>query len=288
MRLLCLHGYGTNANVLTNQLSTFFSVADSSIEPVYIEGEVECPKARGLGAFATGPFSCYYDNFAPESVKRAHEMITEVIEEDGPFDGILGFSQGASLAAAYLLQHEIDRPDTPPPFKFAMIFSSIISFTPDESCCREIVDHLSDKDVEQLAGFPDADFSALPQDAKTLFQTMAKALSAGVDGGFLHGHPDQEVFRRRDAALIPRILHPELIKQRIRVPTVHVVGKKDNPFMLEQSQLVYRLCQEGMAKWLEHSAGHDVPRNVAEAKEAVKAMEWAAKEGEEQSVLCRL
>ena len=117
---------------------------------------------------------------------------------------------------------------------------------------------------------------------------MAKALTAGVEGGFLPEHPDKEAFKRRDAALIPRILHPELIKARIKVPTVHVVGKKDNPLMLEQSQLMYRLCQDGTARWLVHSGGHDVPRNVAEAKEAVRAMEWAAKEGEEQSLLSRL
>ena len=34
---------------------------------------------------------------------RAHEYLTEIVEEDGPFEGILGFSQGAEVAASLLL-----------------------------------------------------------------------------------------------------------------------------------------------------------------------------------------
>ncbi|ETN44955.1 uncharacterized protein HMPREF1541_09830 [Cyphellophora europaea CBS 101466] len=287
MRLLCLHGYGTNTSVLENQLSAIVA-AGESIECDYLNGEIECQKARGLGAFNIGPFACYYDNFAPQSVKKAHEMIREVVDDEGPFDGILGFSQGASLAISFLLQHEIDRPQEPYPFKFAMIFSSIISFTADPSYCMDVVDRLSETDVAHLAGFPDADLSTLSDEAQLLFGTMAKALTAGMAGGFLHAHPDKEVFERRNAAQIPRIIHPQLVRQRIRIPTVHVVGRKDDPLMLDQSRLMYQLCGEEVAMWLEHSAGHDVPRERGDASAAVKAMEWAFKEGEQQALLSRL
>lgn len=304
MRILCLHGYGTNTGVLENQLSALLSNADD-VDCRFVEGEIESPKAlsmyrlldrvsvlltlcEGLGAFATGPFWCYYDNFAPSSVKRAHQLINEIIEDEGPFDGILGFSQGGSLAVAYLLQHEIDHPDEPCPFKFAMIFSSIISFTPDESYCMQLVNELTEGEIEKLSAFPDVDFTSLPEGARTLFGTMARALNAGIEGGFLHEHPDEQVFRRRDSALIPRILHPSLIESRIQIPTVHIVGKMDNPLMLEQSRLMYQLCDPKVSKWMEHSAGHDVPRMAADAKAAYRAMLWAAEEGEQQSVLCRL
>jgi hypothetical protein len=45
MKILCLHGYGTNAAVLGNQLQVFLSIADKEIEPFYLEGEIEAPKA---------------------------------------------------------------------------------------------------------------------------------------------------------------------------------------------------------------------------------------------------
>ncbi|KAK5957875.1 hypothetical protein OHC33_001064 [Knufia fluminis] len=287
MKVLCLHGYGTNIAVLENQLSTIASnVNDIDFE--YVNGQIESSKARGLGAFTTGPFWCYYDSFAPSKVREAHEMITEIIEDEGPFDGILGFSQGASLAVAYLLQHEIDHPGQPAPFKFALIFSSVISFTPDDSYCMDVLHGLNDEEIEKLAAFPNVDLSILSPDAKTLFGTMVKALNAGIEGGFLHAHPDPDVFRRRDSSMIPRILHPALIRERIRIPTVHVVGKMDDPLMLEQSELVFQLCDVKFSKWLEHSAGHDVPRTPEDAKAVCKALAWAADEGESQSLLCRL
>ncbi|KAI1618128.1 serine hydrolase FSH [Exophiala viscosa] len=283
MRLLCLHGYGTNAAVLQNQLQVFLSQADREIEPFYLEGEIEAPKAASLGAFTTGPFYCYYDAFDPANVKKALEMLDEVIEEEGPFDGIVGFSQGGSLAVAYMVQHEIDHADEPLPFKFAIIFSSVISFSPDDRYCDGIIRNLSEPEVQALSQFPATDFSLL-QDAgaRKMFESMAEALSAGQEGGFLSAHPDEDVFARGDTTRIPRIIHPDLVSQRIRIPTVHVVGKQDDPLMIRQSQLMYQVCDPTVSKWLEHSGGHDVPRQLADAKAAVKALEWAISESQQQ------
>ena len=33
---------------------------------------------------------------------RSHDYLTEIVEEEGPFEGILGFSQGAEVAASLL------------------------------------------------------------------------------------------------------------------------------------------------------------------------------------------
>ncbi|RMZ80446.1 hypothetical protein DV737_g3021, partial [Chaetothyriales sp. CBS 132003] len=282
MKILCLHGYGTNAAVLENQLQAVLSLADKDIEPLYLDGEIEAPKATSLSAFTKGTFYCYYDAFDPASVKKAHEMLNEVIEEEGPFDGIVGFSQGGSLAVAYLLQHEIDHPNEPVPFKFAAIFSSIISFTPDKAYCEDILQNLTEEELKALATFPETDFSVLSPDARTLFEAMAEALSAGQGGGFLAAHPDKDVFLRGETSRIPRIIHPDLVKQRIRIPTIHVVGKQDDPLMVRQSELMYKVCDPTASKWLEHSGGHDVPRQVQDAKATVAALEWAISESQQQ------
>ena len=50
------------------------------------------------------PYRCFYE--AKPSVSqllRAHEYLTEVVEEDGPFESISGFSQSAEVAASLLL-----------------------------------------------------------------------------------------------------------------------------------------------------------------------------------------
>lgn len=210
-------------------------------------------------------------------------MLDEIIEDEGPFDGVLGFSQGGSLAVAYLLQHEIDHPNEPSPFKFAAIFSSIISFTPDARYGEDIIQGLTEEEFKALAKFPDVEFENLSKGARTLFEPMAEALSAGEKGGFLPSHPDEEVFSRGETPMIPRVIHPDLVKQRIRIPTIHVVGKEDNPLMIRQSKLMYEVCDPAVARWLEHSGAHDVPRKPADAKAAVKAWEWAVQESQQQS-----
>ena len=50
-------------------------------------------------------------------------MLATYITEEGPFDGVLGFSQGASLAATYLIQFGREYPSLPLPFKCAIFFS---------------------------------------------------------------------------------------------------------------------------------------------------------------------
>jgi pimeloyl-ACP methyl ester carboxylesterase len=54
------------------------------------------------------------------------EFIAEVVEEKGPFNGILGFSEGANVAFYYLLHHLRTRPFEPPfvPFAYAIFFSA--------------------------------------------------------------------------------------------------------------------------------------------------------------------
>ena len=49
------------------------------------------------------PYRCFYEA-TPTATQllRAHEYLTEIVEEDGPFEGLLGFSQGAEVAASLL------------------------------------------------------------------------------------------------------------------------------------------------------------------------------------------
>ncbi len=67
-----------------------------------------------------GPYLEYYpvdlkQLIAPqEQLAQAHELILTAIEEEGPFDGVMGFSQGAALAASILIHQALTRPLEPP------------------------------------------------------------------------------------------------------------------------------------------------------------------------------
>lgn len=57
-------------------------------------------------------------------ISKALLQLHTYIAEEGPFDGVIGFSQGAALAATYLIQQNRDHPDEPLPFRCAIFFSS--------------------------------------------------------------------------------------------------------------------------------------------------------------------
>lgn len=57
------------------------------------------------------------------SVTRVLEYLDDIVNDKGPFDGILGFSQGASVACSYLLYLNHQNGSCTP-FRFAFLFSS--------------------------------------------------------------------------------------------------------------------------------------------------------------------
>ncbi|PYI30057.1 hypothetical protein BP00DRAFT_426927 [Aspergillus indologenus CBS 114.80] len=63
----------------------------------------------------------------------------DVIEAEGPFDGVIGFSQGASLALSILYHHEISHPSRPPPFRFAVFFCAVLSISPDPMFNKDLI-----------------------------------------------------------------------------------------------------------------------------------------------------
>jgi Serine hydrolase (FSH1) len=68
-----------------------------------------------------------------QSVQNAIDYLYRVMEEDGPFDGIIGYSEGATVAATLLL-HEQRRFETegiPPMFKCALFFAGWPPMNPD-------------------------------------------------------------------------------------------------------------------------------------------------------------
>lgn len=74
----------------------------------------------------------------PETVNNnsaadAMDYLYDIMEQDGPFDGIIGYSEGATVAATLIL-HEQKRYETmgiPPMFKCALFFAGWPPMTPE-------------------------------------------------------------------------------------------------------------------------------------------------------------
>lgn len=68
-----------------------------------------------------------------ESAQEAMDYLYRIMEEDGPFDGIIGYSEGATVAATLLL-HEQRRFETEgiePMFKCALFFAGWPPMSPE-------------------------------------------------------------------------------------------------------------------------------------------------------------
>lgn len=77
----------------------------------------------------------FYSNspHSNESAQDALNHIYQIMEKDGPFDGIIGYSEGATVAATLLL-HEQRRFETlgiPTMFKCALFFAGWPPMTPE-------------------------------------------------------------------------------------------------------------------------------------------------------------
>lgn len=99
-----------------------------SYEYEFVDGIEGSEPAEGVNLLYSGPYLQYAG--CSENVDAATAYLEEIIEEEGPFDGVIGFSQGAAFAARLLLRHQEREPLAPPPFKMAVFFcaSSLFYF----------------------------------------------------------------------------------------------------------------------------------------------------------------
>ncbi|RFU24181.1 hypothetical protein B7463_g12157, partial [Scytalidium lignicola] len=93
---------------------------DQSIEFVFVDGELGSEPGPGVEGFFEPPYYTYFKwprSAAPEddqSVEIAYELIYDILTSDeGPFDGLVGFSHGATLAFGFLVHHAKTRQQQP-------------------------------------------------------------------------------------------------------------------------------------------------------------------------------
>jgi hypothetical protein len=106
---------------------------EQNLELHFIDGLIETEHHEDMIGMFPGPYytwclmSSDYTTVDYDSGIRALDFLRDIIEEEGPFDGIMAFSQGAALALAFLLRHSADHPLDPTYAicKFAIFFSCV-------------------------------------------------------------------------------------------------------------------------------------------------------------------
>ncbi|GJJ78200.1 hypothetical protein EMPS_10559 [Entomortierella parvispora] len=141
LRILCLHGYTQNSISFTKKTAAFRRSVKDVADLVYVTAphvvpiptlstpeEREEDELENLGPEAT-PYGWWTGQTHYKGFEESLDQLRQVLEKQGPFDGILGFSQGATMAS--LLQLLLERPHLSnvmsgckhPPFKFSILVS---------------------------------------------------------------------------------------------------------------------------------------------------------------------
>ncbi|XP_077863662.1 esterase OVCA2-like [Saccoglossus kowalevskii] len=146
LRILCIHGYRQNGQIFHERTGSFRKILKKHAELIYITAPNIVPSIRVEGeddpSDATNSQdqrgwwfsrkSNYYDAADKTSVSDGFQeslaFLEMIFKEQGPFDGVVGFSQGASFVS--LLCSIGDQPDSPFQFDFAILiagFKSLLS-----------------------------------------------------------------------------------------------------------------------------------------------------------------
>lgn len=148
---------------------------------------------------------------------------------DGPYDGVVAFSEGAATAASMMLHDQAVQKEQEPLFKLGIFFNSVMLFSPSENLGVNI--------TKRIIG------------------------GAVKYNGYLHNLPGE--VKGATAVQDPEIyaFSTDIYTPPIQVPTMHVIGSQD--VFADCSQELAKLCEASNAKVLVHDGGHALPRTDA-------------------------
>ena len=161
------------------------------------------------------------------------------MEEEGPFDGVIGFSQGAALASSMMLQHAKSNPGEDL-FGCAIFAGASLPYNLDDPASSLPPEGGRTKVILPTAMQNDTKPRGFP------------AISGPVFAPFLGRY------------------RPEIETARINVPTLHIIGDADQ--YASQSRLLSKVC-DAEAKIISHPEGHRIPRDPPFQRKVAAAIE---------------
>ncbi|XP_029641670.1 esterase OVCA2 isoform X3 [Octopus sinensis] len=162
VRMLCIHGYRQNAQLFREKTGSFRKLLKNKVEFVFVSAPNKIPVNTDDGEHEgkdikdideRGWWFSREDKYfhAQEETnccigyEQSIEMIKNVLKEQGPFDGLFGFSQGASLVSLLCGLRE-QNPDGDLKFSFAIMVASF------KSMSEELLENYTNCTILQHAG----------------------------------------------------------------------------------------------------------------------------------------
>jgi predicted esterase len=235
-RIICLHGGGVTAAIFRAQFRSFLSSSLSQkFRFVFVDAPFFCEEGVGvIPVYADwGPFRRWFrwldshDEIDPDScqyeIEYALKQGMDADEGTGEWVGLLGFSQGAKLAASLLYERQLQmdaKEKGGVSWQFAVMLAG-----------RAPLVSLSDK----TEGLP--------------WMQSAGGIADRVDLESINDRPEM----------------------RLRLPTVHVHGMKDEGLHLHR-RLVNDYCAPGSTTLVEWDGPHRIPFKKVDVDRVVEAI----------------
>ncbi|EFJ10056.1 hypothetical protein SELMODRAFT_128834 [Selaginella moellendorffii] len=163
LRVLCLHGFRTSGSILEKQLSKWSSSIHELLDLTFLDAPYPAKGKSDVEGFFPPPyyewFQYNHDFTEYTGFDETVQFIANFMENNGPFDGLLGFSQGSILSSALVGMQEKGKALTGiPPVKFvisvsgAKLIASKFAFVYSDGIRRPSVHVLGDKDWLRTPG----------------------------------------------------------------------------------------------------------------------------------------
>ncbi|XP_069111108.1 esterase OVCA2-like [Argopecten irradians] len=149
LKILCLHGYRQNAQTFRERTGAFRKIVKSRAELVFVTAPNRVPPLPNEGGEQSADaasdttdkadqmgwwFSREDDYYMAQDYtdcckgyKESLEVVAQAIKEQGPFDGVLAFSQGAAFLSLICALREQNLSESPFQFDFVILVAGFKS-----------------------------------------------------------------------------------------------------------------------------------------------------------------
>ncbi|KAE8314863.1 serine hydrolase FSH [Aspergillus transmontanensis] len=168
MRFLCLHGIGSNSqasNTFEQQTAAIRYELGTQHTYDFVEGALPWESSiKNVTKTDEATFT-FCDPEQPQSCRQAARDIEGYIKEEGPFDGIIGFSLGATMALSWLVNWYQANGSDVAPFKVAVFFSNARQPYDHDALAMDRIAYLNSTQIGKVIDIPTAHIwgSADPQ-----------------------------------------------------------------------------------------------------------------------------
>ncbi|KAI5926269.1 serine hydrolase FSH [Camillea tinctor] len=247
MKVLCLHGQNQNGHIFKNEIESILLNYQNSgvdLDFEFLDAPLRCTD----GAVNGTPLYQYYEGLDIPKLRKAHHWLSGKLNENGPYDGVIAFSQGATLVSSYILYHQWYNHESPLSFRFAMLIGGSIPLpvlkdlgVPVTKEAEQVVEEANSQRHQALGPLPAHSSKA----RRALFN------SDDCFGLNLNRVP---------------------LELKIRIPTIHVWGRQDP--LLPVSIHLAGLCDPYIRKIFIHEGAHEVPKTEDNKMEVGKLLQW--------------